>query len=341
MERYFSTFITGFQSVVPELLKELIPDVRVTSILDGIVVYETAVPEDTVRSLRLFNNSFVLVKEFGSPNVDLKEMYEWALSQEEFIRNVCSYFHEDSPSIRIVTTLANEMTSAYADYAKNTEKLICSGTKLRINGSHPDYEIWFYGRREGGGYIGIRITYHTDYKKILNKGELRPELAYLLCSLSCPRKEDVLLDPFCGSGAIPLQRARSFPYKNIIAGDIDTSQILSKIESSKQNLRNLKIMTIDASTLCGIKNSSISKIVTDPPWGVSAEVTSLDELYHSFLKVSLKKLIHGAKVVFLTSQKELTDQILNDMKTLYDIDKKFDILVSGKKARVYVLTMIQ
>jgi tRNA G10 N-methylase Trm11 len=70
-----------------------------------------------------------------------------------------------------------------------------------------------------------RLTRHTAYEKILNKGELHPEIAFLMNWLSEPDKNDIVLDPFCGSGSIPLKRILHFPTKQVFAFDCDKNMI--------------------------------------------------------------------------------------------------------------------
>ena len=61
----------------------------------------------------------------------------------------------------------------------------------------------------------MRLTKHKAYEKILHKGELRPELSHILCSISEPDADDIFLDPFCGSGTI-LQESLLMNFQNVI-----------------------------------------------------------------------------------------------------------------------------
>src|SRR6185369_4317173 len=57
---YYSTFISGFSSIIEKALKETISDVHIGLLLDGIIVYETDAPLETIKNIPFFNNSFFL-----------------------------------------------------------------------------------------------------------------------------------------------------------------------------------------------------------------------------------------------------------------------------------------
>jgi len=107
-------------------------------------------------------------------------------------------------SFRVVFSKENELISVNKERLARIENKIARLNDLTIDRANPDFEFWFLERSEGTKLTGARITKHPDYKTVLDKGQLRPELAELLCIVSDPQKNDVVLDPFAGSGAIGL-----------------------------------------------------------------------------------------------------------------------------------------
>lgn len=72
MTIYFSTFISGFNSLILELIKKDIKDVKNIKIFDGAVVYESNSDIESIKKIRYFNNSFIVIKEFkynSTPNI--------------------------------------------------------------------------------------------------------------------------------------------------------------------------------------------------------------------------------------------------------------------------------
>jgi len=342
MPVYFSTFISGFQDAVNYLVKDLIKDVVVLKILDGLILYETNMNIEKIKAIKIFNNSFLLINKYkptGSNSI------EFAL--EQFIRikkrneQVKSVLESIKPkTFRVVTSEENKLTSINKDLRNRAETRISKDYLLQIDRLNPDIEFWVISRSEGIVLIGLRITRHRTSDKFLLKGELRPELSCLLCWLSEPSREDVFLDPFCGYGSIPIERSVLMGYKEIIASDIDSKKLLylnKKIEDIKIR-NNFILRNDDFFSNIVLKESSIDKIVTDPPWG---DFEGLQEdpsnYYRRFITKSLFYLKENGILVFITSRKSETESILKELESKITLILKLDILVSGKKTGVYKL----
>jgi tRNA G10 N-methylase Trm11 len=215
---------------------------------------------------------------------------------------------------------------------------------MRVDRSHPGIELWCLHRREGTGFFMMRLTKHATTTRMLHKGELRPELASLLCALSEPHDRDVFVDPFCGYGSIPLARARLAPYKTIHASDND----LDKINYLRKKLRtgatrypsgSFQVNCGDALSRNTFRNDSVDKIVTDPPWGIfdDTQTVDIDRLYHDMLKECMRILKPGGILVILTARKELLSHCMQHHRGTLGVTDTYHILVSGKKAVVYKL----
>jgi tRNA G10 N-methylase Trm11 len=180
----------------------------------------------------------------------------------------------------------------------------------------------------------LRISHN---KKKLEKGELRPELANILCRLSEPNDDDVCLDPFCGSGAILLERSRIVDYGGLFNCDIDEENVLNlkniikKLDNKKLN-KSFFVKHIDF-----FKNNFddefFDKIITDPPWGYYEKIDNIQEFYDDMLREFKRILKPKGIIVLLTANKEELEKAA--IKNKLNIVNKYDILVSGKKAGVY------
>lgn len=65
MQTYLSTFVSGLQEPVEFILKKDIPNVKILSLLDGLIVYETETDAEKI-GFRCFNNSFLVMKQFSN-----------------------------------------------------------------------------------------------------------------------------------------------------------------------------------------------------------------------------------------------------------------------------------
>ncbi len=99
---------------------------------------------------------------------------------------------------------------------------------------------------------------HRDYGRPARdsqSGMLPPKLAQMMINLAQAKKDDVILDPFCGSGTI-LQECLLLGYHNLIGSDLsakavaDTQKNLTWLQSEKKiNLDQVQIFQADAQKL--------------------------------------------------------------------------------------------
>lgn len=336
MNEYFSTFASGLGEVIKAALKDKIPDIEIKLLLDGLVVYGSNLESNKVKEIRFFNNSFVLLSLIrGLNNNPLRAMMKQVLRNPDLAVKVKKYILKQNCSFRVVTSQENQLVSVDNNLLRNLEELFSKTTGLRVNRTNPDYEIWFLWRSEGYGFAGLRITRNPNYEKTLHKGELRPELANLMCFLAEPKTTDVILDPFAGYGAIPIECSKSFFVKKVIASEKDKTVFEILKERVSRTNSKVVIGRWDALNLNSLSANSIDKIITDPPWGFYSEQNkNLEVFYGDTLKEFTKVLKSGGLMIILTAQKELFERVLKNFSELQLVEK-YNLLVSGKKAAIF------
>ena len=272
-----------------------------------------------MKILPFVTNTFYILKTFPrNDSRTIKEMAMQVLNDRGLvIKNLPRA--KGSRTFRWIVSLANHLVSLDSGIMQALEKRIAAQTRLRPDRSKPDYEFWLLQRAEGYGFFSVRLSQHKAYDKILQKGELRPELANILCRLSEPSSGELFLDPFCGSGAIPIQRAQ-FPTGLIIASDNRED----KVDFVKQRIKDLglkrKIVVRceNALRLNRYDAGSIHKIVTDPPWGHFKELElPLAEFYDKMVAEFCRILAPQGLLVALTAQ---TDQFETSVREKWEIN---------------------
>jgi 23S rRNA G2445 N2-methylase RlmL len=338
---YYSTFITGFREVIEDALKKKLKDVQIDLVLDGLVAYKSNKPPKEILSLRFLNNTFLLLQFFDEKErPTIEGLVNFFLQNRNSIRQFPHEIIKGKRSFRIITSDENRLVSIDKKTLEKLENSLGNMLKLEINRARPDVEVWFLKRREGFGFVGIRLTKTPNYEKTLRKGELRPELAHILCLLSEPKPDDVFLDPFAGSGAIPVERT-TFPYSEIVAADKDSKAYKYLKERVDRLKKRIKVRNWDAINLQEVENSTIDKIVTDPPWGIYEQNKfDLPDFYKKMVKEFLRITKKGGLIVILTAQKELFEEIMSHFYGELILIKKYDTLVSGRKASVYKIKKI-
>lgn len=338
---YFSTFISGLGEIVSGALKKHLQECKIELLLDGLVVYRSNPVLQRIIELRFFNNSFALlemVKEQDSEKA-MQGLVNKVLGTNVAHQAIKPLLHTNKRmSFRLMFSKENQPISIGPKILRDLEKEFASND-LFVNRINPGAEFLFLTRKDGYGFLGLRLTRHRDYKKTLHAGELRPELANLLCFFSDPKPHDIFLDPFSGYGAIPMERAVAFPYKQIYAGDIDSSLVTELKRKAARFGSRFIISTLNATNLKNFKDSSIDKIVTDPPWGIYSNGENFDKLYLEFLTDLVRVLKGDGILVILTANTILMNVCLPKIPDL-KLQKMYNILVSGKKAAIYKMRKV-
>lgn len=179
---------------------------------------------------------------------------------------------------------------------------------LKVNLTKPDFTVICFQDKKK--YIaGIEMPLKKDVN--LRKPQLRPffhptsmhpKIAGLLVNLAMVKKQDKVLDPFCGTGGI-LMEAGLMGMK-IFGSDIDGTML----EGCRRNLDFYNIpgeLRAANATEIHKEFKGIDAIVTDPPYGRSSAVFGRDitGLYKNFLKSASGILKPGGVIVIVTPMK--------------------------------------
>lgn len=339
MKIYFSTFITGIQEIIKEFLERR--GAKIKLLLDGLVVYESNYSEREIRNFHIFNNTYLLLRSFKNltPNVQsLEKILSIINHDNNLLRRISANLPPRRRNFKIVCSFENRMVSVNRRLLKNFESILFRVRGLRLNIKKPNLEFWVLIRREGYGFFGIRLTYPFAGERKREKGELRKEIAYIMSLISKPTPKDVVIDPFAGYGSIPIERALSFPFKKIIAIDKDKN-LVSRLKRKVNELRkNITVIHGDALSLSKINTDSIDKIISDPPWGEYKAIAKPEKFFEKMLWEFNRILKQDGIIVLLVGAKEIFEDVLrNKFTNVFFLKKKYNILVSGKKASIYKL----
>ena len=180
---------------------------------------------------------------------------------------------------------------------------------------------------------------------------LHPKLARALVNLTGIESEEILIDPFCGSGGFLIEAG----LMNIKTIGYDINRIM--IEGCKKNLEYFKISNCRLKTRNAIDiNDKFDCLVTDLPYGLNSNVVSeyhkgnwklgrinkkiqkegftkdLEEFYLQFLKNLRKKLRKKAVIIF----PNYADYRSLLKKSGFRIEKEFSNYVHGSLTRKIV-----
>ena len=329
MAEYISTFTTGFSEIIPKILKNELPEAKIVSLLDGLVYYRYSNNESKINQVFVFNNNYRVIRSYNGEKLNLKRMAGEALRIKKLPR-----FNE---SFRVRYSANNQFVAMDKNLTRQIESKISKETHGKIERLNPQTEYWFLLRRENIGFFCRLLRKREKTEKNLHKGELRPELAYLICNTVPVKSKHVIMDPFAGYGAIPNQIIKHLSFQKLYVSDIDKSKI-ENMTKGKWNFKDtIDIACRDALNMVDIRDNSIDIIITDPPWGIFDNIGDINFFYHKMMDEFCRVLKADGKLVILSARKRELEDVINE-KGLY-IYKKLDTLVNGKKASVYVMTV--
>ena len=252
-----------------------------------------------------------------------------------------NYFLVNKGSFRVRFQQENQFAKVDKNLTRKVEEYVLRNSKLKLDRLSPTNEIWFCIRREGFAFCGELISHREFTEKNLNKGELRPEIAYLMCVFAELSEDAVVADPFCGYGSIPIQLEKRFKCSKIYASDIDElkvkglAQRFAVPEPVEGQGPRVELCQADAFELSHIQDNSLDIIITDPPWGLWEDIPDIQDFYNKMFVSFSRVLKKDGKMIILSARtKELESAATTQGLT---IQKSLHTLVNGKKSTLYVI----
>lgn len=331
MAEFISSFITGFQDVVEKDLPVRLNGCKILNIYDGLVHYQYSGNSRDLDKIIYFNNNFFVLKTWKGKGLNFPSMVG-AVGAEK------KYYLINKGSFRVRFVQENQFAKVDKNIARRAEDTVLSNSRLQLDRLSPTTEIWYSIRREGFAFCGQLISKREFTEKNLNKGELRPEIAYLLCCFAGVNMEDVILEPFCGYGSIPVQLAKKFRFVKLYVSDIDGEKI--NMVSEKKQLKDnsqIEVCKADAMKLNHIEDKSVNLVITDPPWGFYEDIGDVKEFYRNMFKSLLRVIKDDGKIVILSARKEELEATA--MECGLKMKETLHTLVNGKKAGVYKFSL--
>ena len=321
MTLYLSTFISGAEPFIAKALPSFIADAGNVAVSDGCVTYGTSGDIRDVIKVPFFNNSFKVL--YQSRSRDLKAFIKTLTNADIGFKPVKSF--------KVFCQVGGKLTHADGKaMAALVDKIsACSGGQFKS--MNAAVQFWIILRTDGSAYFLQRVT---PDKGRLKQGQLRPELAAIMCLLSNPRPDDVFIDPFCGSGAIPLMRGKLAGYKGIFAADV-SQELAARLKARVKAMKGAKtkksffVKSQDFFT-SDYSAGFFSVMVTDPPWGKFEEIPA--DFYPRFFQKAYEILSDGGRLVMLAAAGADIEKAAGKFKMM----DAFNILLNGQKAAVWV-----
>jgi len=298
----------------------------------GKAVFDCPAAEMDHNSLKCADNLYKLYKTFtaGSRKADLADIASRVITID--------FNQKSSIPPRIMVSASKRGRHAYTrfDVAEQvTNSLVATGKY--IAGDSLSHDIAIRLDIDGdvcGVYTQLtssRMRFRGDALRSV-PGGIRPPLAHCLVRLSEPRNDDIFYDPFCGAGTIPFERS-AYKSKQIFASDIDPDII----SIARQNLSNAAIIFQSDATNTKMKPHSVSKVVTNMPWGKQVAVENINALYRGFLCELKRILTPNGKAVVLTDQTSTIEALCEEMEL--NCSRAAELSLHGSHPVIFMITV--
>jgi tRNA (guanine6-N2)-methyltransferase len=160
------------------------------------------------------------------------------------------------------------------------------------------------------------------------RGSLKSSIANALLKIGDVKKKDLILDPMCGSGIIPI--AASLIGARATAGDIDKNAVEIAEENSRIKKTKIDFHVWDAEKT-GLEDKMFDKIICNVPFDKQVESSyNKEKFVEEVLRVSKKK----SKLIFLMDPENKLKRIL---KKKFPEMKSIKIKNSGLTARIVII----
>ena len=331
MAEFISSFITGFQDVVQKDLTARFPKIKILNLFDGLIHYRFDGDSRELEKIIYFNNTFFVLKTLKGKGLSFPSLVGAVTSSK-------NYFLVNKGSFRVRFVQKNQFAKVDKNLTRRAEDYVLANSKLKLDRLSPTNEVWFSIRREGFAFCGELISKREFTEKNLNKGELRPEIAYFICCFADINPDDTILEPFCGYGSIPTQLAKKFRFKKLYISDIEAERV--ELTRSRKQIAQapeglIDCRTADALKLTHIEDKSVSLVITDPPWGFYEEIGDIKVFYTDMFKSLDRLLTEQGRLVILSARKEELEETA--AASGFKIKNSLHTLVNGKKAGLYYL----
>lgn len=150
-----------------------------------------------------------------------------------------------------------------------------------------------------------------SYRKKDVPAASHPTIAATLAQIAGVREDDVVWDPFVGSGLELIERASLGKYRELIGTDLSPQAIQAAQMNADTAGFKVKLLAMDC---LEFKKTRPTLIITNPPMGRRVQRGNMKELMHAFIPHAAKSLASGGRMVWLSPLPDYSRKIFQEMR---------------------------
>ncbi|XP_024385667.1 uncharacterized protein [Physcomitrium patens] len=308
--------------------------------------------EVTQMSFRVTGNRICMnMKKHGYTSMDvaaaigdgIHELHGWPADMRSYNVEVLAWIIDDE--------LLLLLALIYSGNKKNTTNLQNSSKIDEPHSNHASEEQELggeqanltkkKGRVDRPSRADAQLYSRRPYRKALVHTSLKPSTAYGILQLADVQPGDIVLDPMCGCGTIPLEASDWLGSRIMgLGGDfINTAIEASRVNSvAGESAGPCDIVQWDASML-PLRTASVDRVICDMPFGNRCGNHKVREvLCPRVVKQVVRVLRPGSGVAVLMAQsKTMKEEIVVNQKAYLSLQQHFYVHMEGLKVDVFVV----
>ena len=201
--------------------------------------------------------------------------------------------------------------------------------------------------------VGLSLTNASLHRRnIVDYGytTLRASIAYNMLRMCNIKLGDIVVDPMCGSGSIPIEAVQEWHCACHVAGD-NSSVAVTKSLSNIINI-NKELNSNGGSTLKApvdvfrwdvrklpLKTNTVDVFVTDLPFGKRLGSKLDNRLLYPAMLVELARVckVKMGRACLLTNDRRSISMAISDASHLWLLKRTLNVNIGGLRAAVYLL----
>lgn len=315
----------GFERLAASAARSELDRFREDAIGGGFVRGSTTASVNVLRSFSCATNMFEVLattRRTGVQN-ELKELAR----QLRSVKRPAVMPSRATIRLRLHDDGAFSLTSG--DLARRLEAAISTWSGLQVSRAKATLEFWVLRRSDLREVVlGMKLTPQSSTR--LRRGTLSKPVASCLARVQALDSRSAVLDPFCGSGAIG-RACLEAGAGRVWINDICLSGVNEDLRRSTD--ARLQLTSVNFREI-PIAPGSVSRVVTDPPWGVFTRIEEgVDSFYNNFGCAARSWLGSTGTAVLLTGT---CDEAVRRFLKAGDFELALDehVLINGRKARI-------
>ncbi len=167
----------------------------------------------------------------------------------------------------------------------------------------------------GVSLTGTRSMHRRGYRVYDHPAALKPTLAYAMLRLSGTRDHDVIIDPMCGGGTIPIEAALIHEDAEIKGLDKNPHHIMgARLNALAAGVSNRVFFGVwDARRLHEL-SVEFDHIISNPPYGIRyGSPSTVRRLYKDFLASASRCLSNRGRITIITTEYNFVNKVIDEL----------------------------